>query len=205
MIRRKETLISAAVLILLFLLARSAGGGVISYTPTEYTIFAEGDLDVGIGDTGGSHIGRMAGAGGDVTFATDIIVSDVGGYSGSDFADDDVTIGDSSYITGRVETGGRSANRPKGDVEVGNYSQAASLYTAAVVVVLTNADVGVSDNAQDVHGNRAIIGTGSEVWDNVQYSGKLTNSGSLHLDYTPDARLAPGTYRDLNLIARASH
>ncbi len=203
MIRRREKLISAAMLIALYLLARSAGAGVISYTPTEYTIFAGEDLDVGIGDTGGSRIGQTAGAGGDVTFATHVIVSDVGEYSGSDFADDDVTIGDSSYITGRVDAGGEEANRPNGDGKVGNYSQAASLYAAAVVVVLTNADVGVSGNAQDVHDNRATIGAGSEVWDNVQYSAKLTNGCTLHLDYTADGRLAPGTYRDL--IGQALH
>lgn len=202
MIRRKERLIWAVMFISLFLLARSAGGDVISYTPPEYTIFAGGDLDVGIGDTGGSHIGQMVGTGGDVTFAPDVMVSDVGGYSSSDFGDDDVTIGDSFCITGRVNAGDDLA--AKTDIVVGNYPQAASLYAAGVVVILTNADVGVSGSAQDLHGNGAGIGTGSEGWDNVRYTAKLTNN-TLHLDCTPDARIAPGTYRNLNLIARASY
>lgn len=109
MITRQEKLISAALLLALSVLARSAGAAVIPIptSATEYTIFAGGNLTVGITDplAVGSIIKGTVGAGGDVTIGDYVTITDLDGHTGSVFANDDVSIGNYSYIMGRVLAG----------------------------------------------------------------------------------------------------
>ncbi len=213
MIRHKKTLITAAILIALFLLARPAGGAVISYSPTDFTIFAGGDLTIGVTSGTGSYIEGMVGAGGDVTIGDNVTIADSDGFTGSIFADDDVIIGDGVYITGRVladdsdrddlgvvigdyvtvlgrvdagATGGSAA-----DIVVGNYSKVGDIYSKDGVTLLTYAEVLNNINADDVN-----LGANSHVYGDVTYKKTYTADPTAVVDgsLTKGTPIAPDSF-----------
>ncbi len=213
MIARKEKLISAAVSISLFVLAHSAGAAIISPGITDYKIFAEGDLTVGVTSGVGSYIEGMVGAGGDVTIGDNVTIADSDGFTGSVFADDDVTIGDGAYITGRVladdadkdstgivigdyvtiagrvdagSTGGSAAN-----IVVGNYSKTGDIYAKDLDTLLPYAEVSNNINADDVN-----LGANSHVYGDVTYKKTYTADATAVVDgsVTKGTPIAPDSY-----------
>jgi predicted acyltransferase (DUF342 family) len=102
MITRKKKLISAVVLIALFVLARPAGATVITTYYTQYTIFAEGTVTIGTASGTGSTIWGMVGAIDDVTIEDNTTIVDRFGTTGNVYSGDDVTIWDGVNISGSV-------------------------------------------------------------------------------------------------------